>query len=311
MNGERGETTLIGLLVAMTIMLGVLGATLDTFAGSQQLNQASQARNDAQARVRVAVEALARELRNVASPSDLVASTGQDPIDWFGDDDLVFKMVDPSTSSTSANAANIARLRYCVERTSGRLYRQQQTWTSASVPAMPSRTACPGTGWDAGGDRVVADGVTNYANGLSRAMFTYNAAAAKDISSLRVDLHLDLDPARGPAETVLSTGVFLRNQNRYPKADFTSTFSADRKTLLLNGSISTDPDGDSLEYCWYDATAASVPSPPKPCAAGAYVGTGVVTELASTAGQTHRICLEVWDGGLLSNKSCPAAITNG
>jgi type II secretory pathway component PulJ len=306
MRSERGETNLVGLLVAMALSLVVFGATLDMFVGSQRLNNTAQMRNDAQDRARVAVDGLARQLRNLASPNNLksATATGQPTsIDVSAADQLIFKIVNPVGPNTGANVANVERLRYCLNRTTRSLWRQEQTWTATvEAPATPTSTACPGTGWDAGKDVIVAGDVTNYSDGLNRPIFTYNATTTTQITSVHIDLYVDLDVVRRPREVVLSTGVDLRNQNGYPAARFTSAFSADRKSLVLNGSTSTDAEGSPLEYCWYDSSKPNVASPPPPCRPGPYVGRGITVEVPSAPGTTHNVWLEVWDSGLLPDR---------
>jgi hypothetical protein len=319
MTSERGEMNLIGLLVAMSLGLMVLGATLTLFTSSVENNRSAQVRNEAQDRARVAVDGLARQLRNLASPSDLtdVATLGQKPtgIDVTAADELVFKIVNPLGPNTGANVSNVERLRYCFDRTNRVLWRQEQTWTStAAPPAVPSRTACPGTtganAWDAGKNVIVAGDVTNYTSGLNRPIFTYDATTANEMSGVHVDLFVDLDPVTRPKETVLSTGVDLRNQNGWPTAAFTWSFSADKKTLILNGSTSTDPEGAPLQYCWYEQTKPTAsPAPASPCSAANYLARGISVSIPSTVGTVHKLWLEVNDGGGLADREPEAAGT--
>ena len=314
--------TLVGLLTAMSIMLVVLGATLDVFVNSERLNRTSQLRNDAQDRARVAIDGLARNLRNLASPADLTDPTtlGGKPlaVDVAGGDNLIFKTVNSVGPNTGANKSNIERVRYCVDHATGTLWRQEQTWTATAIaPAMPAGSdaagaACPltGTGWDTGKNVLLANKVANYARGLSRPVFTANTTSLADITSIHVKVILDIDPTRAPDETSLSSGVFLRNQNRYPTADFTWAISSDLTKALLNGSTSVDPEGDPLIYCWYETSAPTVAAPPKPCQPGPYIGTGITQSLPIGSGQTKNVYLEVWDSGLLNDKTDTKTITN-
>lgn len=288
---ERGEFSLMALLVAMTLFIIVLGATLSVFETGLRVQHDTTDRAQAQDEARTAVDALTRQLRNLASP------TPDQPqaIDRFTASDLIFQTVDPVRPTSTANVANVKRVRYCLA--SGRLYRQERRYTSATLPLAPSDTACPGAGWDAGATQVVADHVTNYARSLSRPVFIYNAASATDVTSVRADLFVDVDDQKGPRETEISSGVYLRNQNRKPIASFTGTKTAGG--IILNGSASADPEGDPLVFCWYDAAAPLVASPPLPCPAGKFIGSGVVyTYSASTTPRT--ITLTVKDPADLS-----------
>jgi len=271
--GQRGEMTLIGLLVAMVLFLAVLGATLDVFATNERDSRNIQQRSDAQDQVRVAVDALSRQLRNLASP------TPQQPqaIDYASPTDLVFQTVSNTGAPTGSNSTNVKRVRWCLA-TGGKLYSQQQTWTTATPPAAPTDRTCPGTGYDAGSTKVFAQNVTNQAGGLSRAVFTFNAPTTQLTSISQVHVVLDIDTdghADTPKETVLSSGVFLRNQNKAPLSSF-SWQPATPSGTALNGSDSYDPEEEPLAgYCWYAVGAPNVSSPPAPCDAGPYIGTGM------------------------------------
>jgi hypothetical protein len=314
MRGERGETTLVGLLMAMVLFSAVLGATLDLFSGSERLSRDTQQRVDAEERARLAEEAIARDLRNLASPTP----SQPQAVDRAGARDLVFKTVDPVGPNAGQNAANVKRVRYCLDG-AGRLWRMQQRWTSATAPAVPGGTGgfaddptCATTGWDS--SEQVSDSLVNYASGRARALFTYDSQTdLTAITSIGISLFVDLDVSRGPKETQLSTGVYLRNQNRPPTATVITKGGA--QGLLLNGSLSSDPEGDLLTYCWYDSAAAQVDQAAMTqrklsCSPGPLVGTGVTFLYAVPYGATRTVWLEVRDPGDLAGVSAQQTITN-
>jgi type II secretory pathway pseudopilin PulG len=253
MRDERGEFTLLGLLVAMIIFGFVLGATLTLFGGSSQASRAAGERAEAADRARDGIDRMSKALRNLASPS----VTQTQAIETASGTDLIFKTVAPvmlGGSPASQNLTNTKRVRYCLNATDpnrGRVYEQTQTWTTATPPAAPAASLC-GTraGWTH--TEVLADRLTNAAGGATRPLFTYNAANAAAnptaISAIHMDLFVDPDPRSAAPETVLSSGVFLRNQNRRPTAAFTATGTA--SGIVLNGSASVDPDGGMLQYFW-------------------------------------------------------------
>jgi hypothetical protein len=277
MRGERGEIGLAQLLVAMVIFAGVLGATLVTFQGFERLNRDANERNAAQDNARTAVDALSRKLRNLASP------TPQQPqaVDRASSYDIVFQTVNANGPNTGLNAANVERVRYCLDISNPnneKLWTQEQTWTTLNPPAAPSDVNCPGTGWD--NQRIVASYITNRINGQDRPVFTFNSyTSLSDIDAIHVDLYVDDTPTHAPVASRLSSGVFLRNQNRRPTASFTATPSA--KGIVLNGSVSADPEGEPLNYVWYDGTTK--------------IGTGITFTYAATAGTSHNITLKVFD----------------
>lgn len=276
---ERGEMTVAHMLIAMTVMLLVIGATLSVFSSAEKLNREAGLRTEDQEAVRSSLDELMAQLRNLASP------TNDQPqaIDVASPYDLVFQTVDRIGPNSGLNAANVMRVRYCLGTTdSTRLYRQEQRWTSQTTPAAPPVTTCPGTasttGWSV--TTTVASNVVNRRDGLDRPLFLYNATTAADISSVHVEAWVDRDTATAPVETPLSTGVFLRNQNRKPVAGFTADTTVYGK-VVLNGALSADPEGDPLTYVWYDGADK--------------VGEGVRFDYTVTPGTSHAMQLKVFD----------------
>jgi type II secretory pathway pseudopilin PulG len=283
---ERGMT-LVELLVAMTMLIGALGASLVVLTTLRTTSSAAEQRaGDAQL-ARVQVDRLARQLRNLASPT-YEQPQAVDKADPF---DIVFQTVDP-VGPNGQNATNVQRVRYCLEGATGRLWSQSQRWTTAVAPAAPATGACPGgTGWS--DTRTVAQGVVNRQGGQDRPLFLFDTTVTTEISRVRVDLHVEDGPGSGVVGTRVQTGVFLRNQNRRPVASFTYTLSAGRH-VLLNGSPSTDPEGEPLKYVWYDGTTK--------------IGEGVTLDYAAPSSGTRTITLRVYDPALLEGVSAPQAV---
>jgi len=281
--GERGETTLIGMLVGALLFIVVLGATLKLFERGTIVSRDAQTRADQQDRVRVAVDGITKQLRNLASPTP----DQPDAVDRADGRDLVFKTVDPLGPNSGSNVSNVKRMRYCLD-SSRRLWRQQMRWSGAT-PTAPADTTCPGTGWDTG-NVVVADNVVNDDSG--EPVFRFNSATRSAITTIRVSLLIDLQRTRTPVPTELSSGVFLRNQNRAPSASFTA--SAGATEIILNGSASSDPEGDPLTYIWKDN--------------GTEIGRGIVLKYKPAKGM-HPITLEVQDPAGLSSTYGPTTVT--
>ncbi len=282
--GEEGFT-LAELLAAMAIFLVLMLATLNTLDIFTAQTSLTNRRNETQNQARAVVRSMARQLRNLASPTP----GRPQAVDKATAYDLVFQSVDPQGPNAGPNSANVRRVRYClstVDPGNGTLWQQTQTWTQAATPDVPATGSCPGSDarWATTG--IVATNVVNAIGGQQRPVWLYNATATSEISFLRVTLIVDLKPGSNLGESTLSTGVFLRNQNRVPVAAFTATPTGSRH-VLLNGSLSLDPEGEPLSYAWYDGETA--------------IGTGITIDYTAPVAGTRALSLTVTDPGDLES----------
>ncbi len=290
---DQSGMTLIELQIVLVLMVGVLGATLTTFNQSEETRRVNQDQNESQDQNRRAIDKLARDLRNLASPS----TQNPEAVERNDPDDLIFKTVAPVKADGSENDRNITRVRYCLGGSSGgkaSLLRQEQTWVTPSPPPdEPMGTGCPDAGWPAipggsGNSRVVAENVVNREHGA--AVFSYDSVSTASVYSIGIELLVDADPTRSPSASRLASGVFLRNQNQGPQAAGTATDTGTGHRLLLNGSASVDPEGGAIaSYEWFadgDFT--------EPVAVGPVV---YWSPPGSSWPQTHDITLRVTDSG--------------
>ncbi len=275
MTMDESGFQLIELMVAATIMLVVLGAVLTALSSFEKTSRQAELQNDSQEEARRSLGNLVRELRNLASPTDSQAA-----IDRATPDDLVFQAVGPGGAVSNGIAR---RTRYCLK--AGTLWREEQS-PPGSLP-----TACPanGGGWSA--VTVAAQHVVNEA----RPVFTYNSPTLSSISEISARVHIDTEPGERPGEATLESGAFLRNQNRAPSAVFAA--SAGVAEIVLDGSDSSDPEGQGLEYQWLEVNGGSETE----------IGTGPVFHYQAGAG-THVITLKVSDPAGLTNKSASKSV---
>jgi len=278
---ERGEVSLTALLTAMVLMVIVLGSTLGVLDGVTRVAADGTRRTDSQDVARSAVDRVSAALRNLASP------TPEQPqaVDEASAASLVFTTVDAEGPNSGTNATNTKRVRYCLDG-AAQLQEQTQTWTSVAVPAMPSTAGCPATGWTR--TQILAQHVVNG----DVPIFSFDSAVLTDISAIHLELLVDTDVARAPGATRLASGVFLRNQNRRPAAAFTATRTSGR--IVLNGSASSDPEGQALDYAWFDGTTA--------------IGSGITLSYPVAVGSSHSLWLKVTDPADLSAVSATQVV---
>jgi prepilin-type N-terminal cleavage/methylation domain-containing protein len=304
---QEGGFTLIELLLAMTLMLVVLGATLNTLEAFSRHNKTNLEQNDAQDIARTAIDRLAQQLRNLALPTP----TSPNSIDKASSYDLVFKTAEPTRR----------RVRYCLS--DGKLYMQTQAGSGAGSadPAVPSTTTCPApTGSDGWAHTtLVAHNVVNTVKDNDRPVFYFNAPTTDPakITLLRSELFVDVDPDRRPLESRISTGVYLRNQNQVPTASFSvASGGTGTRRFLLNASGSIDPEGRTLAYFWFSGANPNLTD--TDCSlelAVGCIGSGVTLDYtfpAAAGDGTQTFTLLVRDpGGLTAISQWTCDPTNG
>ena len=286
---------LVELLIAMTIMLVILGATLTSFEGFNQRQVADERRSEAQESLRRGMDQLQRQLRNLATPAANVKS-----INRALGTDLIFQTADPLKRW----------VRYCIDPSdpatgSGGASLWSQTSATATMPAASS---CPEpTGW--GSRSSVGQAVVN---GPARPVFTPNwpqtpggddiTTDTSTITRIQTELWVDTNPGTAPDEQRLSSGVFLRNQNQVPVPAFTWAPGGH----VLNASATTDQEGRRLDYYWYLGGSSAAPSgcEPDTPAPSSYLGSGVVLSVPALPAATQVVTLCVVDpGGLTATVS--------
>jgi type II secretory pathway pseudopilin PulG len=282
MSRLRGEAgfTLMELLLATTLMLIVLGATLTTLDEFSRSTRTTEDQNDAQQQARQAMTQLARELRNhavanTAAPEGIALATPHD---------LIFETVGASRPAGSANTANVQRIRYCLDSLDGkgsRLWVQTQSWTTAGAPPVPTAIGCPSVLW--GGARLVAQHVVNRVGPVDRPVFTYDSTVPAEVRRVAISLYVDTTLGRDPKETRLQSGIFLRNANHAPVAAFSADVTGSG-VVVLDATRATDRENERLLYAW---KVDGVPIPP----------TSAAVDWPGLSSGTHTVELKVTDPG--------------
>jgi type II secretory pathway pseudopilin PulG len=312
---REGGFTMVELLLVCVISLIIFGATLTAWTSIYRSNRALEGQQDNAEAARVALDRAARQLRNLANPTVNAITT----IDRATDYDFIFQTSDPSKTW----------VRYCLQTSGGGNTTENATlWESESPTGITSspdmRGSCPGDGWAK--STAVVQGVTNQAGGIDRNIFDYECSIAtaatcpasdseySKITNVGIDLWVDADNTDRVSELNVTTGVFLRNQNEAPTASGSASKIATEQ-VLLNGSGSTDPEGRTLEYFWFEdtaptaATLAATPCTAKPPNV-AWEGVTFLKRFpVGTAGQSKTFYLLVRDPGCLISLSAAIPVT--
>jgi prepilin-type N-terminal cleavage/methylation domain-containing protein len=320
LRSQRGFT-LIELLLVMSMALILLSATLTSFTNYYRGQKRGQDLNDSAQVARNAMDYASRQLRNLANQDPTQQTTTIARALPF---DLVFQTSDPSRKW----------VRYCLDTTGagggGATASRGQLWESetltASAPTAAMMGSCPGTTGGAGwvSKRIVADYVTNRIGGRDLRVFSYACAPSAPatcpastadhnrITNINAQIYVDPKPTLAPEELRVVSGIFLRNQNEQPTAEFNST-AAGNRTVILNASASTDPEGRTLSYDWFLGNGAIALTPEEACAQEIkqkangttliYLGQGVTYRYSVPTGVASpmNIQLVVRDPGCLFN----------
>ena len=219
----------------------------------------SRSQNDNAEEARVALDRAVPPLRNLANPTVNAITT----IDRATDYDLIFQTVRPERRPGSATA--------CRRRAPARRRRRHASGRArAPVPSAPPCAAPrPGSGWDC--DRADRRQQRHeHAGGIDRDIFTYecNASVRRPLPRLDRRLH------EGRERRHLAVGRRRHDRSRLrarcdhgrlpaqPERgadglDRARHLAARRATFLLNGSASSDPEGRTLEYFWFEGSPPS------------------------------------------------------
>ena len=297
--GDERGFSLIEVLMATALMIVVLSAALLTFELMTANSVTANTRFDSQDRARSMLDRLARDLRNISG-----ASTGATEIDQSNAYDLIFRTVNPTGPPGLQNPTNLERVRYCLDSTNQSiLWSQVQTWTTQTVPSYTTN-GCPDTSGTWTGPTQYANAITNEAKGQNRPLFSYTSSNGV-ITAVHAELYVNANTNGVAAETHLSSGVFLRNQDVPPTAAFTAT--AGSHLISLDGSTSYDAQGSPLTYYWYDTINGSTYR----------VGQGITftyitdptTNQPLASGSQHMISLKVFDPAAVEGDAASQTVT--
>jgi prepilin-type N-terminal cleavage/methylation domain-containing protein len=305
---ERGFT-LIEVLVAMSISMVVMGCVVAILTVFLNDNRYATLRDDATAHAQTMIDRLSHDLRDAASPTPASAGLLAHAASY----DIAFQMVSAKPGSApSGDPTNQMWVRYCLDG-NDTLWRQT-TAPSSSISTVPDLTACPSTSspWLTGSGGkpccVQLSDVVNEIGGDNRPLFTFGPtgySGLSEIKSVQTSLYVDRNPGHLPGPTELTSAVYLRNELAPPVANFvpTKTAVSGGADISLNGSLSTDPNGQVLTYQWYEGSSCSSPS------VALTGGTTQEFDAGDFPNGSYSFALLVTNTGGLSTCSSPQTVT--
>jgi len=312
--------TLVEVLVAATLMIIVLSATLTTLDSAGQTRVRNDQQNDSQDLARQTLDTISAQIRNLASPTASTIRT----IDTATSYDLIFQTNDPNKRWVRYCLATDNATHNGVQSTpeNGTLWYQTPSaaFVSAGIAPTPAmKTTCPvdpvvnpavDQGWATA--KAVARHVVNRINSQDRPVFFYNSTGdTVQITNIVAGLFVDYDPNRKPGEVRIATGDYLRNQNEAPTAAMFKPPTGAARNWQFNGTASSDPEGRRLLYLWYKTSAATPDTSTMPTCSNASsmtnagwtcIGEGSVINYTfpSTDVSPQKVYLKVTDPGLLN-----------
>ena len=244
--------TLIELLLVCVVSLVIFGITMTAWTSVYRSNRAVELQQDNTQTARLAIDRASRQLRNLANPTVNAVNT----INLAQPYDFIFQTSDPAKTW----------VRYCLQTSGGSTSVNKATlWEHETAnPITAGMTVgCPSTDVAWTRKHAVVESVTNQVGGIDRPIFSYecgvgapatcpaSSADHQKILNVGFDLWVDADRTDRASELNVATSVFLRNQNETPDAKGGATKYAPMQALL-NGSGSSDPEGRTLEYFWFE-----------------------------------------------------------
>jgi prepilin-type N-terminal cleavage/methylation domain-containing protein len=326
--------TLIELLVAMSLMIVILSATLGAFERFTTNTKRNSLMNDQQDRARLALDQVARQIRNLANPTTGATTATPTSIAYADTFRLVFQTTDPQRQWVS----------YCLD---GSTATREVVWyqtsdvnslTPAQVAAGGMVSGCPSGDSNWKSRRQIADYVTNQTTSPARPLFSYFSVSRSipapsspggiaqgttpQIVRVNVAYFLKVSQKHPPAESELSTAAYMRNQNQAPTASFRAAVGTSG-TYTFDAGASSDPEERTLRYDWYQAPtntttvpavnalpdcASSNPQFPASGAGSTWSCMGTTVVLVKSFSQAKYVFLRVTDpGNLQAMTALPAA----
>jgi prepilin-type N-terminal cleavage/methylation domain-containing protein len=323
--------TLMEVMVAMTLALGVLAATLSVFTSAYRNSTNTNRRNDMAEMARNGLDKMDRQLRNLAQRPNNIRV-----INRMTSYDFVFQTSDPTRTWE----------RYCLDTSApastsrGRLWEADSSGNTLSASMLGP--GCPGTGWAR--TTIVADWVTNKFPATPRPVFTYacppNAGSgcpsqavdaggelvdADRVLNVNANLYVDNNASAKPAELRVTSGVYLRNQNQAPVASWIMVPTGTTQKVIFNASDSSDYEGRTLRYFWFKGTMPTSVDCNNPKITndtstnparqfmwgGLYIGEGVTLNYTFAEAKNTNVNIElvVCDPGARFNANGPRGVT--
>ena len=264
--------TLIEVLIASSLMLVVLSATLTTFEGFLKNNRKNERQNDQQQVARESIDQIVKQLRNLANPTTTVPT-----INYADPYRIVFQTTDPTKQWVSYCLDNddpSNEILWYQTSAKGSIASQAGAACPSATTSDDPTTPDPSATDDWANQNALVENVTNrlpsdrsvfeYAGFNGVAVATGGGGVVTDTSAITrvtATLFVDVNPGQDPGETSIQSGAHMRNQNQTPVGSFVTLRNG--STYTFDASASSDAEGRTLAYFWYSTptvpTASQIP----------------------------------------------------
>lgn len=186
---DQAGLTIVELVAAVGIAAGALGAVVTAYTKLDAHAEERAVQGAAEDQARRALSSMGSDLR----AADARARGPRGAVERAGGDEIVIRMAESGGRS--------ARVRYCLQRPTGQIWRQVQGPSAAAKSALPAPAACPAPAV-AGGFGMAEEVASGVANGAAVPVFALDGRDPSRATAVVARIQVGASPGRAVAAEV-------------------------------------------------------------------------------------------------------------